>query len=145
MLVDTAKLSTLLGISRNTLLAYLEYLDEAKLIKRLYSDDLSVKKMQKPDKILMDNCNLLKVLALKEPNTGTLRETFFCNQLGYQHQVEYSKQGDFLIDHHITFEIGGQAKEGKQVAAVENAYIVADDIEYSYGNKLPIWLFGLLY
>ena len=61
------------------------------------------------------------MLALKEPNIGTLRETFFCNQLGYQHQVEYSKQGDFLIDHHITFEIGGQAKEGKQVAAVENA------------------------
>ena len=85
------------------------------------------------------------VLALKEPNIGTLRETFFCNQLGYQHQVEYSKQGDFLIDHQITFEIGGQTKEGKQVAAVENAYIVADDIEYSYGNKLPIWLFGLLY
>lgn len=145
MLVDTAKLSTLLGISRTTLLAYLEYLDEAKLIRRLYSDDLSVKKMQKPDKILMDNCNLLKVLALKEPNIGTLRETFFCNQLGYQHQVEYSKQGDFLIDHQITFEIGGQTKEGRQVAAIENAYIVADDIEYSYGNKLPIWLFGLLY
>ena len=101
--------------------------------------------MQKPDKILMDNCNLLEVLALKEPNIGTLRETFFCNQLGYQHQVEYSKQGDFLIDHQITVEIGGQAKEGQQVAAVENAYIVADDIEYSYGNKLPIWLFGLLY
>ena len=145
MMVDISKLSALSSITRATLLSYLQHLERAKLINLLYADDTSIKKMQKPDKILMDNCNLLKVLALKEPNIGTLRETFFCNQLGYQHQVEYSKQGDFLIDHQITFEIGGQAKEGKQVAAVENAYIVADDIEYSYGNKLPIWLFGLLY
>ena len=56
---------------------------EAKLIRLLYADDLSVKKMQKPDKILMENTNLLQALSLAEPNVGTMRETFFCNQLGY--------------------------------------------------------------
>lgn len=145
MLVDVSKLSALIGVSRITLLAYLQYLHEAKLIRLLYSDDLSVKKMQKPDKILMENTNLLQALSLKEPNVGTMRETFFCNQLGYKHQVEYCKNGDFLIDHKLTFEIGGKAKDGKQVAQTENAYIAADDYDYPNGNKLPLWLFGLMY
>ena len=145
MLVDVSKLSALIGVSRITLLAYLQYLHDAKLIRLLYSDDLSVKKMQKPDKILMENTNLLQALSLKEPNIGTMRETFFCNQLGYKHQVEYNKSGDFLIDHKLTFEIGGKTKDGKQVAQHENAYIAADDIDYPMGNKLPLWLFGLMY
>ena len=145
MLVDVSKLSALIGVSRVTLLAYLQYLHEAKLIRLLYSDDLSVKKMQKPDKILMENTNLLQALSLKEPNIGTMRETFFCNQLGYKHQVEYNKSGDFLIDHKLTFEIGGKAKDGKQVAQNEHAYIAADDIDYPMGNKLPLWMFGLMY
>lgn len=145
MLVDISKLSTLTGIARTTLLAYLQYLHEAKLIRLLYADDMSVKKMQKPDKILMENPNLLYALSLKEPNIGTVRESFFCNQLGYKHQVEYNKSGDFLIDHKLTFEIGGKAKDGKQVAQTENAYIASDESDYPMGNKLPLWLFGLMY
>lgn len=66
MLVDISKLATLNGIARTTMLAYLQYLNEAKLIRLLYSDDLSVKKMQKPDKMLMENSNLLKILSLKD-------------------------------------------------------------------------------
>lgn len=145
MLVDITKLATLTGIARTTMLAYLQYLHEAKLIRLLYSDDLSVKKMQKPDKMLMENTNLLQALSLQVPNIGTMRETFFCNQLGYTHQVEYNKRGDYLIDHKYVFEIGGKAKDGKQVANMENAYIASDECDYPIGNKLPLWLFGLMY
>lgn len=145
MLVDISKLATLTGIARTTILAYLQYLHEAKLIRLLYADDMSVKKMQKPDKILMENTNLLQALSLKEPNIGTMRETFFCNQLGYKHQVEYNKRGDFLVDHKLIFEIGGKSKDGKQVSNIENAYIASDEFDYPIGNKLPLWLFGLTY
>ena len=145
MLVDVSKLSTMIGLSRMSTLAYLQYLHRAALIRLLYSDDLSVKKMQKPDKILLENSNLLPVLSLEKPNLGTMRETFFCNQLGYKHQTEYTRQGDFLIDHKLTFEIGGKSKDGKQVAQTENSYIAADDMEFPVGNKLPLWLFGLMY
>ena len=145
MVIDVTKLSTLIGVSRVTLLAYLQYLHEAKLIRLLYSDDLSVKKMQKPDKILMENSNLLYALSLDKPNMGTVRETFFCNQLGYNHQVEYSKKGDFLIDHKFTFEIGGKSKDGKQISQTENAFIASDEFDFPLGNKLPLWLFGLMY
>ena len=145
MLVDVSKLSTMIGLSRMSTLAYLQYLHRAALIRLLYSDDLSVKKLQKPDKILLENSNLLPVLSLEKPNLGTMRETFFCNQLGYKHQIEYTRQGDFLIDHKLTFEIGGKSKDGKQVAQAENSYIAADDMEFPVGNKLPLWLFGLMY
>ena len=145
MLVDVSKLSTMIGLSRMSTLAYLQYLHRAALIRLLYSDDLSVKKLQKPDKILLENSNLLPVLSLEKPNLGTMRETFFCNQLGYKHQIEYTRQGDFLIDHKLTLEIGGKSKDGKQVAQTENSYIAADDMEFPVGNKLPLWLFGLMY
>ena len=145
MLVDVSKLSTMIGLSRMSTLAYLQYLHRAALIRLLYSDDLSVKKLQKPDKILLENSNLLQVLSLEKPNLGTMRETFFCNQLGYKHQIEYTRQGDFLIDHKLTLEIGGKSKDGKQVAQTENSYIAADDMEFPVGNKLPLWLFGLMY
>jgi len=145
LLVDVSKLATLTGIARTTILAYLQYLHEAKLIRLLYADDLSVKKMQKPDKILMENTNLLQALSLSEPNIGTMRETFFCNQLGYKHQVEYNKTGDYRVDHKLTFEIGGKSKDGKQIANEPAAYIAVDNQEFPAGNKLPLWLFGLMY
>ena len=145
MLVDITKLSAMTGIARATLLAYLQYLHDARLICLLYADDLSVKKMQKPDKMLMENSNLIYSLSLAEPNQGTVRETFFVNQARYRHQVEYSKRGDFLIDGHLLFEVGGKAKDGKQIAHTQEAYIAADDMDYPAGNKIPLWLFGLLY
>ena len=145
MMVDISKLSALSSITRTTLLSYLQHLERAKLIKLLYADDASIKKMQKPDKILMENSNFLYSLSPKGVNQGTIREVFFCNQVGYHHQVEYSKKGDFLIDGTYTFEIGGKSKDGKQIANKANSYIAADNIEYAYGNKLPLWLFGFLY
>lgn len=74
-----------------------------------------------------------------------MRETFFCNQMSYNNQVEYSKHGDFLINHEIAFKIGGKTKDGKQIAKIENSYIAADNIDYPMGNKIPLWLFGLMY
>lgn len=44
-----------------------------------------------------------------------------------------------------TFEVGGSKKGTKQIAALENAYILAEDTLIGFGNKIPIWLFGFLY
>ena len=145
MLVDTTRLAMLTGISRPTVLTYLQYLQQSGLIRLLYSDELSVKKMQKPDKVLLGDSNLLYAFSQTSPLIGTVRETFLCSQLAYQHSVEYTKKGDFLIDKQFTIEVGGQSKDGKQIASVPDAYIAADDTEYAFGNKLPLWLFGLLY
>ena len=143
--VDISKMAQTAELNRNTIISYLAHLGRAKLVNLLYSDSVNLKRMQKPDKIYMENCNLLYALSLTQVESGTARETFFVNQLAYQHTVEYAKQGDFVIDRKYTIEVGGANKDGKQVANVENSFIAADNIEYALGNKIPLWLFGFLY
>ena len=78
------------SIDRVTLLKYLKCLDEAKLIRCLYTELDKITDLQKPDKLLMDNTNLLYTFSETEPEKGTVRETFFCNQLSSAgHVVEY--------------------------------------------------------
>lgn len=144
--LDTVKLSKMAELSRTTLLQYLQNLSEARLIQLLYSDVMNVKRLQKPDKIYMENPNMLHALATTQVNEGTEREVFFINQLSAKHIVEYSKtSADFTIDHQYTIEVGGQSKDGKQIAGLANGYIASADEEYVLGNKIPLWLFGFLY
>jgi hypothetical protein len=94
----------------------------------------------------MENTNLLYALTFKDVNKGTLREVFMVNQLSYQHRVEYcTRSADYTIDSKYTIEVGGKSKDGKQIAGSKQAFIAADDIEYSAGNKIPLWAFGFLY
>ena len=101
--------------------------------------------MQKPNKILINNCNLMYALAVKTSDIGTQRETFFYNQLSYQEKVSYYGKADFLVNNEFLFEIGGKSKTKAQIKDQDKAYVVADDIEIGFGNKIPIWLFGFLY
>jgi hypothetical protein len=78
-------------------------------------------------------------------NRGHARETFFANQLGYQHKLTFPKTGDFIVDEKYLFEIGGKNKSKKQITSQSNAFLVNDDIEFGFGKTLPLWLFGFLY
>ena len=104
--------------------------------------------LQKPDKILLDNSNLLYTLSDKQPEIGTVRETFFCNQLhSARHQVEYGglKSGDFRIDGDLIIEVGGHDKGLRQVKEESKGYVAADDIDSATFHKIPLWAFGFLY
>ena len=139
------KLSEKTGISRNSLVYYLNYLEEAQILHLLHKDNMGISLLQKPEKIYLDNTNLIHTLAYQDANTGNERETFFMNQLAQNHIVTYSDKSDFLIDNKFTFEIGGQSKTGKQIKDIPNSYLAIDNIEYGYKNKIPLWLFGFLY
>ena len=145
MLIDITKLSKMTELSRVSLTSYLQYLHDARLVRLLYSDAMNVKRMQKPDKILLENPNLCYILNMGNANEGTVRETFFCNQVAYRHSVEYTKPADYVLDKKITIEVGGSSKDGGQIAGMPNAFLACDGIEYPYGKKIPLWLFGLLY
>lgn len=145
MTVDINRLATMTGMTRGTVLTYLQHLSSSKLIRLLYSDEESVKKMQKPDKILLDNTNLNYALSSTAANIGTEREIFFCNQMGFGHKIEYHKQADFRIDGEYVVEVGGADKNGRQIAGYDKGFIAADDIEHAIGNKIPLYLFGLMY
>lgn len=144
--VDISKLASMSELQRNTVIEYLNHLHDAGLLSLLYSDALSIKKMQRPDKIFLDNPNMLYALANTPVQIGTARECFVVNQLSYGHTVEYGKAGgDFKVDGKWTFEVGGEKKSFAQIADLPNSFVLADDIESPRGNKLPLWMMGFLY
>ena len=138
------ELARQVGTTRDTLLKYLFYLEKVQIIKWLGKDTHGLNYLNKPEKLYLNNSNIIHALS-NQPNKGNMRETFFLNQLSAQNFVSYPNKGDFLVDDNYIFEIGGKSKSRKQIAKLENSYIVADNIEYSFENKIPLWLFGFLY
>ena len=144
--VDITKMSVQSGLKRETILNYLGYMENAKLVQLLYCDLINVKRLQKPDKIYIDNPNMLYAWATTPVHIGTVRETIVVNQLAAKHKVEYSKKkGDFVVDQKYTIEVGGEDKDFRQIKDIPNSYVLADNIETAVGNKLPIWVVGFLY
>lgn len=142
---NVSNLSAKMGINRSTLMNYLHYLAEIGLTTNLYKEAKGNSKLQKPSKIYLENTNLMYVLSPSKTNAGNVRETFFANQLGDKHLLSFHETADFFVDQTYSFEIGGKDKSGKQINNLKNAFIVSDDIEYGYQNKIPLWLFGFLY
>jgi len=142
---NISKLSVKIGVTRDTLIRYLSYLEKAHLISLLRSNTKGISKMAKPDKIYLNNNNLMFALQPGLVNPGTTRETFFQNQLSVKHKIDLPQKGDFIVDGKYVFEIGGKNKTQKQIIDIPNAFIVPDNLEYGYRNRIPLWLFGFLY
>ena len=137
------KLAQLTGISKVTLYKYIEYLDKAELLSHIMYDEKRFKNLQKPDKLYLANTSLFYIFC-QNSDIGTIRETFFISQIRPFYNVYYVNKGDFKIDNYV-FEIGGKNKSFNQIKDIKNSYVVADDIEIGFGNKIPLWLFGFLY
>jgi predicted AAA+ superfamily ATPase len=149
---NVSKLAERIGVNRQTLLGYLHYLEEAKLTHNLYRNERGISLLQKPDKIYLENTNLMFVLndsELRSDTQGTLRETFLMNQLSFEHYLEYPETTDFLLDHKYLIEVGGKSKGRRQLVQdkipAQNCFVAADNLEYGHGNTVPLWLFGFLY
>ena len=100
--------------------------------------------MNKPDKLYLNNTNISYALS-ENVDIGTLRETFFLNQLSVKNSVTYPKVGDFMVDNKYLFEVGGKNKTRKQIVGIDNSFVVSDNIEVGLDNKIPLWLFGFMY
>ena len=144
--LNANKIAAAIEIGRDTVVEYLKYLGDAKVLNLLYSDKKKIGKLSKPDKVYLENPNILYALTPTKAEIGTIRETFAICSLSESHSVEYGKaQGDFKVDGKYTFEIGGRSKGFSQIAGVENSYIFADDWDMPDGAKLPLWMLGFLY
>jgi predicted AAA+ superfamily ATPase len=141
---NISNLAITLDLSRNNLLKLLDLLDQARLIKLLKAGTKGVSYLQKPEKIYLENANLIHLFAQEKPNIGSLRESFFLNQVNYKHLVYSSKYADFMVDDNYTFEIGGANKSLKQIKGVPQSYL-ALDIKAGSGKSIPLWMFGFLY
>ncbi|SMP86269.1 hypothetical protein SAMN06313486_10237 [Epsilonproteobacteria bacterium SCGC AD-308-P11] len=142
--INIKELSSKIGVDRDTLYLYMEYLHRGKIFHVLRSKTKGDNIFLKPDKIYLNNTNL-NYSYCNEQNIGTIRETYFANQLALLHTVTVPNDGDFIIDDRYIFEIGGKDKSFAQIKDIPNSYVASDDIEMGYGNKIPLWLFGFLY
>ena len=144
--LNANRIAAALEIGRDTVVEYLKYLGDAKVLNLLYSGTKKVGKLSKPDKVYLENPNIMYALAPTKVEIGTLREVFAVGSLSQSHIVEYGKtQGDFKIDGRYTFEIGGRNKNFSQIAGLKDSYIFADDWDMPDGAKLPLWMLGFLY
>lgn len=136
-------LAGVMGTNRSQLLRLLELLDKAALIRQIFPNAQNPRSLSKPNKILMNNSTLMQ--ALDCPQIGTERECTFASFVSLNHTVNFAKKGDFLIDRRYLFEIGGRKKGFSQIKDIPDSFVVADNIEFGFGNKIPLWLFGFLY
>lgn len=142
---NISKLASRLGLGRDTVKIYLNNLARARLLNLLQRNTKGVAALQKPDKIYLENSNFSYALRT-DPEPGTIRETFFLNQLrNAGHSITLGKSGDFIVDHAHTFEVGGKSKTTHQIADTENAYLALDNLEHPHMNRIPLWIFGFLY
>ncbi|QGK74419.1 ATP-binding protein [Flavobacterium sp. SLB02] len=142
---NVSALANKIQVTRKTIIDNLLHLADASVINTIYKNQFGVSSLQKPEKIYLENTNFIYALSPEEPNIGNVRETFFLNQLRQNHRVTYHDKADFTVNEKYVFEIGGKNKSKAQIAGLNNAYIVQDQIAFGIENTIPLWLFGLLY
>ena len=132
-----------LQTNREQGLRLLNILESAKLIAMLKTPVKALKHISAPDKLYLDNTNIMYAISDKV-EIGTVRETFFMNQLSHSHNVLLPEKGDFKVNGKYLFEVGGRKKSFEQIKDEENSYLAVDSIEIGNGNRIPLWLFGFL-
>jgi len=142
--VNYSKIAKVAEISRVKLYDYIEYLNDGQMLLLVDEYSKGLKKINKPAKIYLNNTNLLYAYC-QSSEIGTVRETFFANQLSQVEKLHIANRGDFMVNGKYIFEIGGKNKSFKQIKDVENSFVVADEIEVGYDNRIALWLFGFLY
>lgn len=142
--LNVQSLSQKTQVSRNTVIKLFDLLDKGAVLRNLHSGWRSPKSVAKPEKVLFDNTDIMAALSNLN-DAGTVRETFVASMLSPAHKIFEPPVGDLLVDETYIFEIGGKNKQFKQIADIPNSYVIVDDTESGFGNKIPMWLLGFLY
>ena len=142
--VNYSRIAAMAEISRVKLYDYISYLHDGQMLLLVDENVKGIKKVQKPAKIYMNNTNLLYAYCEKS-EIGTVRETFFANQVASEYLLHISKNGDFIVSGKYTVEVGGKGKGFKQIENTPDSYVAADGITIGSERKIPLWLFGFLY
>lgn len=138
---NISQMSTNIETSRATVMNYLKYLRNARLINVIYQGEADDTK--KPERIYLQNPNLLNAISMTSPSKEGINETFFFNQIQKMHQVTGNgRSGEFEINQEFTFKIGNQKRLTSQN---ENSFVLVDMEEVGFDKRIPLWLFGFLY
>lgn len=138
---NVSQLAIDIDTSRATVMNYIKYLADARLINMVYCKGDSFPK--KPARILMHNSNLIYTIYPHSFERQDVLDTFFVNALWKDHIVHNGeKKTTFLVDGHINFRI---ETGGARIKKKSDVYCAADELDSGEGNIIPLWMFGLLY
>lgn len=129
--------------SRATVMNYIKYLADARLINIIYPVGQDFPK--KPAKVMMQNTNLQYVIYPNKASEQDLMETFFVNCMWKDHTVnQSSKDHFFIVDDNKKFRIC-DAKSEHKIRYNNDTLYARYHTEVGQDNKIPLWLFGFLY
>jgi predicted AAA+ superfamily ATPase len=137
---NVSQLSLEIDTSRATVMNYLKYLEDARLLNLLYAENEEFPK--KPKSVFMQNSNLLHVVNPYHVNTETECKTFLYNSLRDKHKVNAGKHNaDFLVNEQYAFKFS----EKLSTKTNKNYYSVVNEENTINKKAIPLWLFGFLY
>ena len=140
---NISKLADQIDTSRATVMNYIKYLADARLINMLYNNGRRFPR--KPSKVMLHNTNLMYAIYPIQVEPQEVMETFFVNCLWKDHQVNEGRSAhSYLIDGSRKYRICDAYASGKQRFNNETTYALYNT-EIGHGNQIPLWLFGFLY
>jgi hypothetical protein len=141
--LNISQLASDIETSRATVMNYIKYLADARLLNMLYPVGEEFPK--KPSKVMLHNSNLLYTIYPVQVKQQTAMETFFVNTLWKDHKVNQAGRDTFYtIDGHQKFKVVDALSHHKNRYSPDTIY-ARYNTEVGRGNLIPLWLLGFLY
>ena len=138
---NVSQLAEEIQTSRATVMNYIKYLADARLINMVYPKGESFPK--KPAKIMMHNTSLMYSIYPVKVEEQDVLETFFVNSLWKDHKINKGDKGtSFMVDNNLHFRI---CADGCKFKTNQNVYYAMHKLELGHGSQIPLWMFGFLY
>ena len=139
---NISNLAKEINTSRATVMNYIKYLSDSRLINIIYSVGQDFPK--KPAKVIMNNSNLIYAIYPIHIEQQEVMETFFVNALLSKHTInEGNKFGYYIIDRNRRFRVCDA--ENTKMRLNNDTIYVRYNMKVGKDNKIPLWLFGFLY
>ena len=140
---NISKLALDIETSRATVMNYIKYLTDARLLNMIYPVDEDFPK--KPSKVMLHNSNLLYAIYPIHVEKQTAMETFFVNSLWKDHKVNQNGHDNYyIVDGHQKFRICDASSTNK-IRYMPDTIYARYNTEIGKDNQIPLWLLGFLY
>ena len=140
---NISKLAQDIETSRATVMNYIKYLTDARLLNLIYPVGQDFPK--KPAKIMLHNSNLMYAIYPIQVDKQEAMETFFVNAMWKDHKVNTGcRDCSFLVDEKLKFRIV-DAKSPNKLRVLPDVIYARYNTEISKDNQIPLWLLGFLY
>ena len=138
---NVSQMAAEIQTSRATIMNYIKYLEDARLINMVYPKGEKFPK--KPSKVVMHNSNLMYSFYPVKVEEQDVLDTFFMNTMYKDHKLYKGDKGtSFLVDEGLHFRI---CTENCKFKNNPNVYYALHKLELGHDNQIPLWLFGFLY